>query len=152
MKIATENLHLILTEELYKVNEINKTTTTYQTPPPKPSKSDKTLLKSEEESPKAPGLQIITESLTDASRSTLGKLLKAINQNIETTSVIESWQDTIHFEKTLIFGYHDQETKLNTLQEKKTHQVLHTYNISYLNNHKESKIKFWKILKAWFNT
>ena len=150
MKIATENLHLILTEELYKVDEIDKTTTADQTIPPEPPQSQELPLETEEMS-LSPGLQVITEPLTETSRETLTKLLKAIHQDIETTSVIESWQGAILFEKTLIFGHQDEETKLNTLQEKESHQILHTHNISFLDSHKEAKIKLWQVLKAWFN-
>ena len=39
MKTAVENLHLILTEELYKVDEIDKKGATNQTKPPEPSQS-----------------------------------------------------------------------------------------------------------------
>jgi hypothetical protein len=150
MKIATENLHLILTEELYKVDEIDKTTTTDQTIPPEPPQSQGLPLEIEKAS-LSPGLQVITEPLTETSRETLTKLLKAIHQDIETTSVIESWEGAILFEKTLIFGYQDEETKLNTLQEEESHQILHTHNISFLDSHKEAKIKLWLVLKAWFN-
>ena len=150
MKIATENLHLILTEELYKVDEIDKTTTTDQTIPPEPPQSQGLPLEIEKAS-LSPGLQVITEPLTETSKETLTKLLKAIHQDIETTSVIELWKGAILFEKTLIFGHQDEETKLNTLQEKESHQILHTYNIPFLDNHKEAKINLWLILKAWFN-
>ena len=150
MKIATENLHLILTEELYKVDEIDKTTTTDQTIPPEPPQSQGLPLEIEMAS-LSPGLQVITEPLTETSRETLTKLLKAIHQDIETTSVIESWEGAILFEKTLIFGHQDEETKLNTLQEEESHQILHTHNISFLDSHKEAKIKLWLVLKAWFN-
>ena len=37
MKVATENLHLILTDELYKVDEIGATN---QTKPPEPIQSE----------------------------------------------------------------------------------------------------------------
>ena len=150
MKIATENLHLILTEELYKVDEIDKTTTTDQTIPPEPPQSQGLPLEIEKAS-LSPGLQVITEPLTETSKETLTKLLKAIDQDIETTSVIELWKGAILFEKTLIFGHQDEETKLNTLQEKESHQILHTHNISFLDSHKEAKIKLWQVLKAWFN-
>lgn len=150
MKIATENLHLILTEELYKVDEIDKTTTTDQTIPPEPPQSQGLPLEIEMAS-LSPGLQVITEPLTETSKETLTKLLKAIHQDIETTSVIELWKGAILFEKTLIFGHQDEETKLNTLQEKESHQILHTHNISFLDSHKEAKIKLWQVLKAWFN-
>ena len=151
MKIATENLHLILTEELYKVDEIDKTTTTNQTISPEPGQSEELPLETKEVS-LSPGLQVITEPLTETSRETLTKLLKAIHQDIETTSVIESWESAILFEKTLIFGHQDEEIKLNTLQEKESHQILHTHSISFLDSHKEAKIKLWQVLKAWFNT
>jgi len=150
MKIATENLHLILTEELYKVDEIDKTTTTDQTIPPEPPQSQGLPLEIEKAS-LSPGLQVITEPLTETSKETLTKLLKAIHQDIETTSVIELWEGAILFEKSLIFGHQDEETKLNTLQEKESHQILHTHNISFLDSHKEAKIKLWQVLKAWFN-
>ena len=150
MKIATENLHLILTEELYKVDEIDKTTTTDQTIPPEPPQSQGLPLEIEKAS-LSPGLQVITEPLTETSKETLTKLLKAIHQDIETTSVIELWKGAILFEKTLIFGHQDEETKLNTLQEEESHQILHTHNISFLDSHKEAKIKLWQVLKAWFN-
>ena len=150
MKIATKNLHLILIEELYKVDEIDKTTTTDQTIPPESPQSQGLPLEIEMAS-LSPGLQVITEPLTETSRETLTKLLKAIHQDIETTSVIESWEGAILFEKTLIFGHQDEEKKLNTLQEKESHQILHTYNISFLDSHKEAKIKLWQVLKAWFN-
>ena len=150
MKIGTENLHLILTEELYKVDEIDKTGSTNQIIPPEPGQSEELPLETKEVS-LSPGLQVITEPLTDTSRATLTKLLKAIHQDIETTSVIELWEGAILFEKTLIFGHQDEETKLNTLQEKESHQILHTQNISFLDSHKEAKIKLWQVLKAWFN-
>ena len=150
MKIATENLHLILTEELYKVDEIDKTTTTDQTIPPEPPQSQGLPLEIEKAS-LSPGLQVITEPLTETSRETLTKLLKAIHQDIETTSVIESLEGAILFEKTLIFGHQNEEKKLNTLQEKESHQILHTHNISFLDSHKEAKIKLWQVLKTWFN-
>ena len=67
MKIATENLHLILTEELYKVDEIDKTTTTDQTIPPEPPQSQGLPLEIEKAS-LSPGLQVITEPLTETSR------------------------------------------------------------------------------------
>ena len=97
------------------------------------------------------GLQVITEPLTNTSHDTLTKLLMAICQDVKTTSIIESWDRSINFEKTIIFGYLDPETKLNDLQEKGKHQILHTQNISYLDSHKVAKIKFWQVLKAWFN-
>ena len=125
MKTAVENLHLILTEELYKVDEIDKKGATNQTKPPKPSQSIELPLEKKEVT-RSPGLQVITEPLTDTSRITLTKLLKAIHQDIETTTVIESWQGAILFEKTIIFGYQNEQTKLNTLQEKESHQILHT--------------------------
>ena len=147
MKVATENLHLILTDELYKVDEIGATN---QTKPPESSQSIELPLEKKEVT-RSPGLQVITEPLTDTSRITLTKLLKAIHQDIETTTVIESWQGAIFFEKTIIFGYQNEQTKLNTLQEKESHQILHTHNISFLDSHKEAKIKLWLVLKAWFN-
>ena len=150
MKVATENLHLILTEELYKVDEIDKTGATNQTKPPKPSQSEELPLETKEVT-RSPGLQVITEPLTDNSRATLTKLLKAIHQDIETTSVIESWQGAILFEKTLIFGHQDEKTELNTLQEKESHQILHTHNIPYLDRHKDAKIELWQVLKNWFS-
>ena len=150
MKIGTENLHLILTEELYKVDEIDKTGSTNQIIPPEPGQSEELPLETKEVS-LSPGLQVITEPLTDTSRATLTKLLKAIHQDIETTSVIELWEGTILFEKTLIFGHQDEKTELNTLQEKESHQILHTHSISFLDSHKEAKIKLWQVLKAWFN-
>ena len=150
MKIGTENLHLILTEELYKVDEIDKTGSTNQIIPPEPGQSEELPLETKEVS-LSPGLQVITEPLTDTSRATLTKLLKAIHQDIETTSVIESWEGAILFEKTLIFGHQDEKTELNTLQEKESHQILHTHSISFLDSHKEAKIKLWQVLKAWFN-
>ena len=150
MKTAVENLHLILTEELYKVDEIDKKGATNQTKPPKPSQSIELPLEKKEVT-RSPGLQVITEPLTDTSRITLTKLLKAIHQDIETTTVIESWQGAILFEKTIIFGHQNEKIKLNTLQEKESHQILHTYNIPFLDNHKEAKINLWLILKAWFN-
>ena len=150
MKTAVENLHLILTEELYKVDEIDKKGATNQTKPPESSQSIELPLEKKEVT-RSPGLQVITEPLTDTSRITLTKLLKAIHQDIETTTVIESWQGTILFEKTIIFGYQNEQTKLNTLQEKESHQILHTHNISFLDSHKEAKIKLWLVLKAWFN-
>jgi hypothetical protein len=150
MKIGTENLHLILTEELYKVDEIDKTGSTNQIIPPEPGQSEELPLETKEVS-LSPGLQVITEPLTDTSRATLTKLLKAIHQDIETTSVIESWEGAILFEKTLIFGHQDEKTELNTLQEKEFHQILHTHNIPYLDSHKEAKIDLWQVLKAWFN-
>ena len=150
MKVATENLHLILTEELYKVDEIDKTGSTNQIIPPEPGQSEELPLETKEVS-LSPGLQVITEPLTETSKETLTKLLKAIHQDIETTSVIELWKGAILFEKTLIFGHQDEETKLNTLQEKESHQILHTHNISFLDSHKEAKIKLWQVLKAWFN-
>ena len=150
MKIATENLHLILTEELYKVDEIDKTTTTNQTIPPEPGQSEELPLETKEVS-LSPGLQVITEPLTDTSRATLTKLLKAIHQDIDTTSVIESWEGATLFEKTLIFGHQDEKTELNTLQEKEFHQILHTHNIPYLDRHKDAKIELWQVLKAWFS-
>ena len=94
---------------------------------------------------------MITEPLTDTSNDTLTKLLKAIGRDVKTTSIIKSWDGSINFEKTIIFGYLDSETKLNDLQEKGKHQILHTHNISYLDNHKEAKIELWRVLKAWFN-
>ena len=150
MKIGTENLHLILTEELYKVDEIDKTGSTNQIIHPEPGQSEELPLETKEVS-LSPGLQVITEPLTDTSRATLTKLLKAIHQDIETTSVIESWEGAILFEKTLIFGHQDEKTELNTLQEKEFHQILHTHNIPYLDSHKEAKIDLWQVLKAWFN-
>jgi hypothetical protein len=150
MKTAVENLHLILTEELYKVDEIDKKGATNQTKPPKPSQSIELPLEKKEVT-RSPGLQVITEPLTDTSRITLTKLLKAIHQDIETTTVIESWQGAILFEKTIIFGYQNEQTKLNTLQEKESHQILHTHDIPFLDSHKEAKIKLWLVLKAWFN-
>ena len=150
MKTAVENLHLILTEELYKVDEIDKKGATNQTKPPKPSQSIELPLEKKEVT-RSPGLQVITEPLTDTSRITLTKLLKAIHQDIETTTVIESWQGAILFEKTIIFGHQNEKIKLNTLQEKESHQILHTHNISFLDSHKEAKIKLWQVLKAWFN-
>ena len=150
MKIGTENLHLILTEELYKVDEIDKTGSTNQIIPPEPGQSEELPLETKEVS-LSPGLQVITEPLTDISRATLTKLLQAIHQDIETTSVIELWEGTILFEKTLIFGHQDEKTELNTLQEKEFHQILHTHNIPYLDSHKEAKIDLWQVLKAWFN-
>ena len=150
MKTAVENLHLILTEELYKVDEIDKKGATNQTKPPESSQSIELPLEKKEVT-RSPGLQVITEPLTDTSRTTLTKLLKAIQQDIETTSVIESWQGAILFEKTIIFGHQNEKIKLNTLQEKESHQILHTYNIPFLDNHKEAKINLWLILKAWFN-
>ena len=150
MKTAVENLHLILTEELYKVDEIDKKGATNQTKPPKPSQSIELPLEKKEVT-RSPGLQVITEPLTDTSRITLTKLLKAIHQDIETTTVIESWQGAILFEKTIIFGHQNEQKKLNTLQEKESHQILHTHNISFLDSHKEAKIKLWLVLKAWFN-
>ena len=150
MKIGTENLHLILTEELYKVDEIDKTGSTNQIIPPEPGQSEELPLETKEVS-LSPGLQVITEPLTDTSRATLTKLLKAIHQDIETTSVIELWEGAILFEKTLIFGHQDEETKLNTLQEKESHQILHTHNIPYLDRHKDAKIELWQVLKTWFS-
>ncbi len=147
MKEATENLHLILTDQLYKVDEIGATN---QKKTPEPGQSKERPLETKEVT-LSPGLQVITEPLTDTSRATLTKLLKAIHQDIETTSVIESWQGAILFEKTLIFGHQDEKTKLNSLQEKESYQILHTHNISFLDNHKEAKIKLWLVLKAWFN-
>ena len=150
MKTAVENLHLILTEELYKVDEIDETGATNQTKPPEPSQSEELPLETKGVTRSA-GLQVITEPLADTSRATLTKLLKAIHQDIETASVIESWEGAILFEKTLIFGHQDEETKLNTLQEKESHQILHTHDIPFLDSHKEAKIKLWLVLKAWFN-
>ncbi|MDC1517047.1 hypothetical protein N8385_04915 [Cyclobacteriaceae bacterium] len=150
MKIGTENLHLILTEELYKVDEIDKTGSTNQIIPPEPGQSEELPLETKEVS-LSPGLQVITEPLTDTSRATLTKLLKAIHQDIETTSVIESWEGAILFEKTLIFGHQDEKTELNTLQEKESHQILHTHNIPYLDRHKDAKIELWQVLKTWFS-
>ena len=150
MKIATENLHLVLTEELYKVDKIDKTITTAHTTSPEPGQSEELPLKTKEVS-LSPGLQVITEPLTDTSRATLTKLLKAIHQDIETTSVIESWEGAILFEKTLIFGHQDEKTELNTLQEKESHQILHTHNIPYLDRHKDAKIELWQVLKTWFS-
>jgi hypothetical protein len=147
MKVATENLHLILTDELYKVDEIGATN---QTKPPELIQSEELPLEIKEVT-RSPGLQVITEPLTDTSRATLTKLLKAIHQDIETTSVIESWQGAILFEKTLIFGHQNEGTKLNTLQAKESYQILHTHNISFLDSHKEAKIKLWLVLKTWFN-
>ena len=98
MKIATENLHLILTEELYKVDEIDKTTTTDQTIPPEPPQSQGLPLEIEKAS-LSPGLQVITEPLTETSKETLTKLLKAIHQDIETTSVIELWRARFFLKK-----------------------------------------------------
>ena len=150
MKIGTENLHLILTEELYKVDEIDKTGSTNQIIPPEPGQSEELPLETKEVS-LSPGLQVITEPLTDISRATLTKLLQAIHQDIETTSVIELWEGTILFEKTLIFGHQDEKTELNTLQEKESHQILHTHNIPYLDRHKDAKIELWQVLKTWFS-
>ena len=150
MKIATENLHLVLTEELYKVDKIDKTITTAHTTSPEPGQSEELPLETKEVS-LSPGLQVITEPLTDTSRATLTKLLKAIHQDIETTSVIESWEGAILFEKTLIFGHQDEKTELNTLQEKESHQILHTHNIPYLDRHKDAKIELWQVLKTWFS-
>ena len=151
MKIATENLHLILTEELYKVDQVDKMSTNDETNVPKVSQYDELQLLTNQDSSISPGLQVITEPLTDTSNATLNKLLKAINQDVKTTSIIESWSGSIHFEKTIIFGFLDSKTKLNDLQEKEKHQILHTYNISYLDSNKEAKIELWKVLKVWFN-
>ena len=150
MKIATENLHLILTEELYKVDQVDKMSTNDETNVPKVSQYDELQLLTNQDSSISPGLQVITEPLTDTSNATLNKLLKAINQDVKTTSIIESWSGSIHFEKTIIFGFLNSKTKLNDLQEKEKHQILHTHNISYLVSNKKAKIELWQVLKAWF--
>ena len=151
MKIATENLHLILTEELYKVDQTDKMPPNDDANIPKVSQYDELQLLTDQDSSILPGLQVITEPLTNTSNATLTKLLKAINQDVKTTSIVESWSGLIHFEKTIIFGFLDSKTKLNDLQEKEKHQILHTYNISYLDSNKEAKIELWKVLKVWFN-
>ena len=75
MKEATENLHLILTDQLYKVDEIGATN---QKKTPEPGQSKERPLETKEVT-LSPGLQVITEPLTDTSRATLTKLLKAIH-------------------------------------------------------------------------
>ena len=70
MKIGTENLHLILTEELYKVDEIDKTGSTNQIIPPEPGQSEELPLETKEVS-LSPGLQVITEPLTHCLENTL---------------------------------------------------------------------------------
>ena len=151
MKIATENLHLILTEELYKVDKIDKMSPRGETKLLESWQYHESQLLTNQGSYMSPGLQVITEPLTNTSHDTLTKLLKAIGQDVKTTSIIESWDRSINFEKTIIFGYLDPETKLNDLQEKEKYQILHTYDISYLDSNKEAKIELWQVLKAWFN-
>ena len=151
MKIATENLHLILTEELYKVDQIDKMSTTGKTKLPESSQYHELQPLTDQGSYMSPGLQVITEPLTNTSHETLTKLLRAIGQDVKTTSIIESWDRSINYEKTIIFGYLDPETKLNDLQKKGKNQILHTQNISYLDSHREAKIELWQVLKAWFN-
>ena len=151
MKIATENLYLILTEEYYEVDQIDKMSPKSETKLPESSQYHELELLSSQGSFLSPGLQIITEPLTNTTNVTLTKLLKAIGQDVKTTSIIESWDRSINFEKTIIFGYLDTETKLNELQEKGNHQILHTQSLSYLDSNKEAKIALWQVLKAWFN-
>ena len=151
MEIAPENLYLILTEELYKVDQKDKMFHTEETKSLEASQCHELQPLTNQNSYISPGLQVITEPLTDTSNDTLTKLLKAIGRDVKTTPIIKSWDGSINFEKTIIFGYLDSETKLNDLQEKGKHQILHTHNISYLDNHKEAKIELWRVLKAWFN-
>ncbi len=151
MKIATGNLHLILTEELYEVDQKNKMFHSDENKPLEASPCHELQPLTNQNSYISPGLQVITEPLTDTSNETLTRLLKAIGRDVKTTSIIKSWDRSINFEKTIIFGYLDSETKLNDLQEKGKHQILHTHNISYLDSHKEAKIELWRVLKAWFN-
>ena len=151
MEIAPENLYLILTEELYKVDQKDKMFHSDETKPLEASQCHELQPLTNQNSYISPGLQVITEPLTDISHDTLTKLLKAIGRDVKTTSIIKSWDGSINFEKTIIFGYLDSETKLNDLQEDGKHQILHTHSISYLDSHKEAKTKLWRVLKAWFN-
>ena len=151
MKIATESLHLILTEQLYKIDQIDKISPNGETKLLEASQCHELHPLANQDSYIYPDLQIITESLTNTSNDTLTKLLKAIGRDVNTTSIIRSWDKKINFEKTIIFGFTDSETKLNELQNKGKNQILHTYNISYLDSHKEAKIELWRVLKAWFN-
>lgn len=151
MKIATESLHLILTEQLYKIDQIDKISPNGETKLLEASQCHELHPLANQDSYTYPGLQVITEPLTNTSNDTLTKLLKAIGRDVNTTSIIRSWDKKINFEKTIIFGFTDSETKLNELQNKGKNQILHTYNISYLDSHKEAKIELWLVLKAWFN-
>ena len=151
MKIATESLHLILTEQLYKIDQIDKISPNGEPKLLETSQCHELHPLANQDSYTYPGLQVITEPLTNTSNDTLNKLLKAIGRDVNTTSIIKSWDKTINFEKTIIFGFTDSETKLNELQDKGKNQILHTYNISYLDSHKEAKIELWRVLKAWFN-
>ena len=104
MKIATENLHLILTEELYRVDKIDKMSPRGEAKLLESSQYHESQLLTNQGLYVSPGLQVITEPLTNTSHDTLTKLLKAIGQDVKTISIIESWDRSINFQKTIIFG------------------------------------------------
>ena len=145
-KVTDENLYLVISEDLYLAKDMTLVVSASAHIEQNEQKNSASLPIIDIK----PGLLILTEPLTEPAKKTLENLLKAINIDINTANISETWDAQFRFEKTLIFGFNDGAKNLNKMEQKGAHEIFHTYAIPVLNENKDLKLALWNELKVWF--
>jgi hypothetical protein len=146
-------LHFLIDEEIFLIEKEEKSDPVVQGETKNPENEVKENPKKVEvEIPKSQTtkLLIALESINDAEREFLTKIMAAINLSDEEYKIVTTTKDIPNYPKALLFTKNPKFTLYEVYNFRKT-ELLTALSLGQLMESNEEKRKLWMALKKWFN-